>query len=77
MLRENVPWWHAFDQKCAYISDHRREPISGFEGVGGADGDRFLTETGVEATDDFALAEEALKARFELSIELEEIVNFA
>ena len=57
VLRENVARGNAFDEERADVADHRSHPVAFLERVGGADGNGFLAEAGVEAADDFVLAE--------------------
>ena len=75
VLGENVARRDAFYQQRADIADHRRDPIAFFQGIAGADGDGFLAQTGIEAADNFILAEQAHHALFELAIELHVIVE--
>ena len=75
MLGENVARRHAFYQQRADVADHRSDPVAFFQGIAGADGDSFLAQTGIEAADNFILAEQADHALFELAIELHVIVE--
>ena len=75
MLREDISRRDAFYQQRADIADHGRDPIAFFQGVAGADGDGFLAEAGIEAADNFILAEEANHALFELAVELHVVVE--
>src|SRR5579863_122118 len=75
VLGEDVARWDAFYEQRADIADHGSDPVAFFQGVAGADGNCFLAETGIEAADDFILAEEADHALFELAIELHVIVE--
>src|ERR1700688_3930446 len=75
LLRENVARGYAFYQQRADIADHGSDPVAFFQGVAGADGDSFLAEAGIEAADNFILAEKADHALFELAIELHVVIE--
>ena len=75
VLGEDVARRDAFDEQRADIADHGRDPVAFLEGVAGADRNGFLAETGIEAADNFILAEQADHALFELTIELHVIVE--
>ena len=75
VLGEDVARWNAFDQQRADVADHGREPVCFLEGVGGADGNGFLAEAGVQAADDFVLAEELGHGVFDLAVEAHVVVE--
>jgi len=75
VLGENIAGRNAFDEQRANIADHGRHPVALFESVGGADGDAFLAEAGIEATHDLVLAEEPRHGVFDFAIEAHVVVE--
>ena len=75
MLSKNVARRNTFDEERADIANHGRHPVLLFECVSAANGDGFLTEAGVEAADNFVLAEEAGHGVFDLAIEAHVVVE--
>ena len=75
VLRENVARRDALDEESTDVADHRSHPVALFKRVGGADGDGFLAEAGVEAADDFVLAEEPRHGVFHFTIEPHVVVE--
>src|SRR5271156_3331460 len=75
VLGEDVTRGDALYEQRADVADHGSDPIAFFQGVAGANGDCFLSEAGIEAADNFILAEEADHALFELAIQLHVVVE--
>jgi hypothetical protein len=75
VLRENVARLETLYEQRTDIADHGGEPVARFERVGRADRHGFLAERGIDAADDFVLAEERDEAVFEPPVELHVVVE--
>src|SRR5882762_3890040 len=75
VLHEDVAGRHALDEQSADVADHGREPIFFLESIGAANGNAFLTEAGVQAANNFILAEELDHGVFHRAVEAHEVVQ--
>jgi hypothetical protein len=75
VLHHGVAGGESADQQRALVADHGREPVVFFEGVGGGAGAGFLTESEIDAADDFALLIEIFERDFHFAVKQHEAVD--